>query len=106
MGSPSKELALRLARAGCLMMLSALSGSGRADALVAQPADQLGDHLIAPEGWHQVDALDQVPGIGEELARLRKSLRDAVLAGCSHAVAKLLRDDDAGDLVVHELGVA
>src|ERR1700694_1747156 len=77
-----------------------------ADALVAQPADQLGDDFIASEGRHQVDALDEGPGVVEELARLLQALGDSVFTGFAHALAKRLRDDDTGDLVVHELGVS
>ena len=44
--------------------------------------------------------------IVEQLARLLQAFRDAVFAGLAHPLAQGLRHDDAGDLVVHELGVA
>src|SRR4029077_11989132 len=91
--------------AGRWTIWSAGSDSGRADALVAEPANQLGDDFVAAEGRHQIDALHQVSGVVQQLARLRKPLGNAVFACRSHAVAKLLRDHDAGDLVVHELGM-
>src|SRR5712691_3671723 len=92
--------------AGRWATLSAGSGSGQdGRALVAEPANELGDDFVAAEGRHQVDALDEVLGVGEELAGLVQTLGNAVFASLSHAVAKLLWDHDAGDLMVHELGV-
>src|SRR5207253_7791050 len=51
-------------------------GPGR-HPLLAKPADQLGDDLVAAKGRHQVDALEQVARIAEQLARLVKTSRDA-----------------------------
>src|SRR5256714_1146455 len=70
-----------------------------ADALLAKPADELGDDFVAPEGGHQVDALDEMPGLRQQLARLREALGDAVFPGLAHAVAKRLRHYNARNLV-------
>jgi len=45
-------------------------GEGGGTLLLTKPANELGDDFVATEGRHQVDALDEMPGLGEELARL------------------------------------
>ena len=72
----------------------------------ADPADQPGALLVAPEARHDVRAGDLALDRGEQaIGHLDADLR-AALAGRAHRGPRLVGDDDPGHLVVEELGVA
>jgi hypothetical protein len=62
----------------------ALPSGGCCGLAAVEHLDELGDHLVAAEGGHEVGAVDVGLGLGEELLRLADTLFDAAVAGLYH----------------------
>src|ERR671937_300875 len=60
---------------------------------------ELADDFVPSERRHEVYAVAHGPAGFEQLLRLRQPFRNAVLASEAHALAHLVRHEDAGEFV-------